>query len=124
MKENNIDVMKQPTVVLDTWVRLVMYHQRRNQGDVAVVLGTSDSTLSKWRRGAVLPSTDWLLQKVVHGQPMWVRLMAWQVLRAALPEIFVDGNLVQALERVAEEEKMAAGEVVSGKPVEVDVPWA
>lgn len=117
----NTSESNKPASVLDTWVRLVMYHQRRNQGDVAVVLGVTDSTLSKWRRGAVLPSTDWLLAKLVHGREMWVRLMAWQVLQAALPEIFIDGNLSQALKRAEEEAAMAAGEVVAQMPVEV--PW-
>lgn len=121
MSDNINDVSKAPANVLDTWVRLVMYHQRRNQGDVAVVLGVTDSTLSKWRKGLVVPSTDWLLQKLVHGREGWVRLMAWGVLHAALPEIFENGNLKRAIERAEEEASQAAGEVVSGGPVEV--PW-
>lgn len=115
------DVSKAPANVLDTWVRLVMYHQRLNQGDVAVILGVTDSTLSKWRKGLVVPSTDWLLQKLVHGREGWVRLMAWGVLHAVSPEVFGDGNLKRAIVRAEEEALQAAGEVVSGGPVEV--PW-
>lgn len=119
-RENDIEII-QPAKVLDNWVRLVMHFQARNQGDVAVLLGVTDSTLSKWRKGLVLPSTDWLLQKLVHGRETWVRLMAWQVLHAALPEIFNDGNLMRAMVRAEEESLTAAGEVVAGAVVEV--PW-
>ena len=51
-----------------------------------------------------------------------MRLMAWQVLQAALPEVFGEGLIKAAIYRAEEEALQAAGEVVSGKPVEV--PWA
>lgn len=122
MSEIDTHESNQSAKVLDTWVRLVIHHQGKNQGDVAIILGVTDSTLSKWRKGLVSPSTDWLLQKLVHGREMWVRLMAWQVLQAALPEVFGDGLIKAAIYRAEEEALQAAGEVVSGKPVEV--PWA
>lgn len=84
---------KQPAEVVDYWVRLVMFHQRKSQGEVAEVLGVKSNTLSNWVQGKAAPMTDVLLRLWAHGKEDWVRLMAYQVLGASMPEVFADCDI-------------------------------
>lgn len=99
----------QPAEVVDTWVRLVMFHQRKTQGEIAEELGVSNSTLHNWLKGGASPDPLVLLRLMVKTNTAWIKLMAWQCLQAIEPAVFLDTDLCAHMVDVRDLEEMGGG---------------